>query len=156
MKIEFTLNNEFKSINVDPAQRLLDLLREDFGLTSVKEGCGEGECGACIVLMDGRAVNSCLIPAGNIIGKSIVTLEGFRKTAHYKMIEKCFLDAGSVQCGFCTPGFVMATESLLNENPHPTDEEIKAGLSGNLCRCTGYNMIIDGVKLAAKRGNGLW
>ncbi|RKY58801.1 MAG: (2Fe-2S)-binding protein [Candidatus Neomarinimicrobiota bacterium] len=156
MKIEFTLNNEFKSINVDPAQRLLDLLREDFGLTSVKEGCGEGECGACIVLMDGRAVNSCLIPAGNIIGKSIVTLEGFRKTARYKMIEKCFLDAGSVQCGFCTPGFVMATESLLNENPHPTDEEIKAGLSGNLCRCTGYNMIIDGVKLAAKRGNGLW
>jgi len=156
MKIEFTLNNEFKSINVDPARRLLDLLRGDFGLTSVKEGCGEGECGACIVLMDGRAVNSCLIPAGNIIGKSIVTLEGFRKTVRYKMIEKCFLEAGSVQCGFCTPGFVMATESLLNENPHPTDEEIKAGLSGNLCRCTGYNMIIDGVKLAAKRGNGLW
>jgi len=156
MKIEFILNNEQKVIDVDPARRLLDILREDFGLTSVKEGCGEGECGACVVLMDGRAVNSCLVPAGNIVGKSILTLEGYKKTKRYKIIEECFLEAGSVQCGFCTPGFVMATESLLNENPHPTEEEIKAGLSGNLCRCTGYNMIIAGVKLAIERGEGLW
>jgi len=156
MKIDFILNNEIQSVKVDPARRLLDLLREDFELTSVKEGCGEGECGACVVLMDGRAVNSCLVPAGNIVGKSIVTLEGFKQTERYKMIEKCFLEAGSVQCGFCTPGFVMATESLLNENPHPSEKEIKEGLSGNLCRCTGYNMIIDGVKLAAERGSGLW
>lgn len=156
MKIEFILNNEQKVIDVDPARRLLDILREDFGLTSVKEGCGEGECGACVVLMDSRAVNSCLVPAGNIVGKSILTLEGYKKTERYKIIEECFLKAGSVQCGFCTPGFVMATESLLNENPHPTEEEIKAGLSGNLCRCTGYNMIIAGVKLAIERGEGLW
>jgi len=156
MKIEFILNDQPQSINVHPARRLLDLLREDFGLTSVKEGCGEGECGACVVLMDGRAVNSCLVPAGNIIGKSIVTLESFKKTKRYKMIESCFLEAGSVQCGFCTPGIVMATESLLTENPHPTDEEIKEGLSGNLCRCTGYNMIFKGIHLAVERGKGLW
>jgi len=142
MKIEFILNDETKTVEVDPVRRLLDILREDFGLTSVKEGCGEGECGACVVLMDGKAVNSCLVPAGNIFGKRIVTLEGFRKTRRYKIIEESFLEAGSVQCGFCTPGFVMATESLLNENPHPTDKELKEGLSGNLCRCTGYKIII--------------
>ena len=156
MKIEFILNTQAQSINVHPARRLLDLLREDFGLTSVKEGCGEGECGACVVLMNGKAVNSCLVPAGNIIGKTIVTLESFKKTERYKMIGSCFLEAGSVQCGFCTPGIVMATESLLNGNPHPSDQEIKEGLSGNLCRCTGYNMIFKGIHLAAERGNGLW
>jgi len=156
MKIEFVLNNKSQIIEVDPARRLLDILREDFGLTGVKEGCGEGECGACVVLMDGKAVNSCLVPAGNIVGKSIVTLESFKKTERYKMIESCFLEAGSVQCGFCTPGIVMATESLLNENPNPTEKEIKEGLSGNLCRCTGYNMIFKGIHLAAKRGKGLW
>ncbi len=156
MKIEFILNDETQIIDINPVRRLLDILREDFGLTSVKEGCGEGECGACVVLMDGKAVNSCLVPAGNIVGKHIVTLEGFRKTRRYKIIEESFIAAGSVQCGFCTPGFVMASESLLNENPHPTDEEIKESLSGNLCRCTGYNMIIEGVKMAAERGEGLW
>ncbi|MBN2601890.1 MAG: (2Fe-2S)-binding protein [Candidatus Marinimicrobia bacterium] len=156
MKIEFILNDKPQTIDVHPARRLLDLLREDFGLTSVKEGCGEGECGACVVLMNGKAVNSCLVPAGNIIGNSIQTLEGFKTTERYKVIEKCFLEAGSVQCGFCTPGIVMATESLLSENPHPTDDEIKESLSGNLCRCTGYNMIFKGIRLAAERGKGLW
>ena len=156
MKIEFILNDKAQTIDVHPARRLLDLLREDFGLTSVKEGCGEGECGACVVLMNGKAVNSCLVPAGNIIGNSIQTLEGFKTTERYKVIEKCFLEAGSVQCGFCTPGIVMATESLLNENPNPTDKEIKEGLAGNLCRCTGYNMIFKGIRLAAERGKGLW
>ncbi|MDO9548206.1 MAG: (2Fe-2S)-binding protein [Candidatus Marinimicrobia bacterium] len=156
MKVEFILNDEPRIIDVPPARRLLDLLREDFGLSSVKEGCGEGECGACVVLMDGKAVNSCLVPAGNIVGKSIVTLEVFKKTKRYNIIETCFLEAGSVQCGFCTPGIVMATESLLSENPHPTDDEIKEGLSGNLCRCTGYNMIFKGIHLAAERGTGLW
>ena len=156
MKIEFTLNNVKRNIDIEPAYRLLDLLREDFGLTSVKEGCGEGECGACVVLMNGRAVNSCMIPAGSIVGKSIITLEEFCKTKRFKAIEEGFMEAGSVQCGFCTPGFVMATESLLNTNSNPTDEEIKEGLSGNLCRCTGYNMIIDGIKLAIKKGEGLW
>lgn len=103
MKIEFVLNEKKQVIQVDPVSRLLDILREDFKLTSVKEGCGEGECGACVVLMDGKAVNSCLIPAGNIEGRHISTLEGFCKTERYKIIEESFLKSGSVQCGFCTP-----------------------------------------------------
>ncbi len=156
MIIEFRLNHEKRTIDIDPSARMLDVLRDDFGLTSVKEGCGEGECGACVILVDGRAMNSCILPAGAVCGKSVVTLEGFKHTKRYRAIENGFLKAGSVQCGFCTPGFVMATESLLNENPHPTDEEIKDGLSGNLCRCTGYNMIIQGVRLAIKEGEGLW
>ena len=156
MKIEFYLNNDLQEIDVDPAYRLLDLLRDDFRLTSVKEGCGEGECGACVVLMNGRAVNSCMVPVGSIFGKHIITLEEFKKTDRFEAIEKGFIEAGSVQCGFCTPGFIISTESLLNQNPNPTDEEIKDGLSGNLCRCTGYNMIIKGVKLAIKNGEGLW
>ncbi|MBU4445107.1 (2Fe-2S)-binding protein [bacterium] len=156
MKIEFVLNDKKQVIQVDPASRLLDILRDDFELTSVKEGCGEGECGVCVVLMDGKAVNSCLIPVGNIEGRHIVTMESFRKTERYKVIEESFLEAGAVQCGFCTPGIVMSTESLLRENPRPNEEEIKEALSGNLCRCTGYNMIIKGVKLSAARGKGLW
>lgn len=156
MKIEFTLNNEKKQIDVEPNARLLDVLRDDLGMKSVKEGCGEGECGACVILVDGRTMNSCMLPAGAIIGKSVVTLEGFKHTERYKVIEAGFLKAGSVQCGFCTPGFIISTESLLNQNPNPTDEEIKEGLSGNLCRCTGYNMIIKGVRLAIEKGAGLW
>ena len=156
MKIEFILNEKKQVIQVDPASRLLDILRDDFELTSVKEGCGEGECGACVVLMDGKAVNSCLIPVGNIESRHIVTMESFRKTERYKVIEESFLKAGSVQCGFCTPGIVMSIESLLRENPRPDEEEIKEALSGNLCRCTGYNMIFEGIKLAAERGKGLW
>lgn len=156
MKIEFILNDKPQIIDVDPVRRLLDILRGDFELTSVKEGCGEGECGACVVLMDGKAVNSCLIPAGNIEGRRILTLEGFCKTERYKIIEESFLKAGSVQCGFCTPGMVMSTEALLRENPQPDEKEIKEALSGNLCRCTGYNMIFEGIKLAAARGKGLW
>jgi aerobic-type carbon monoxide dehydrogenase small subunit (CoxS/CutS family) len=156
MKIEFILNNMKTEIDVEASARLLDILRDDLGLKSVKEGCGEGECGACVILVNGRAMNSCMLPAGAIMGKSVVTLEGFKQTERYKAIEAGFLKAGSVQCGFCTPGFVMATESLLNQNPNPTDAEIKEGLSGNLCRCTGYNMIIKGVRLAMEIGGGLW
>lgn len=149
MTINFILNGESKQIDVPAQRRLLDILREDFRLTSVKEGCGEGECGACVVLMNGKAVNSCLVPAANIFGKEILTVEGFRSSENYKIIEQAYIDAGSVQCGFCTPGFVMSTESLLRENPTPDETEIKEALSGNLCRCTGYNMIIDAVKSAA-------
>ena len=148
MKIEFQLNNKNEEIDVNPSRRLLDILRDDFGLKSVKEGCGEGECGACIILLDGKAVNSCLIPAGMITGKSILTLEEFKKTKKYKVIEESFLEAGSVQCGFCTAGMVMSTAGLLNVNPNPNENEIKEALSGNLCRCTGYQMIIEGVELA--------
>ena len=132
------------------------MLREKFGLTGVKEGCGEGECGACAVLLDGRLVHSCLVPLANVIGKEVITIEGLKNTKEYKIIEEALLDAGSVQCGFCTPGFVMAIYALLKSNPQPDDEEIRKGISGNLCRCTGYQMIIDGIKLAAKRGERLW
>ena len=156
MKIEFEINGTQKFMDIDPSRRLLDLLREDLELTSVKEGCGQGECGACIVLMDDKAVNSCLIPAANIHGKRITTVEGLRPTEQYKTIEQAFLDAGSVQCGFCTPGMVISAEALLRKNPNPNQDEIKEALEGNLCRCTGYNMIIEGVKLAAERGQGLW
>jgi len=152
MKIEFILNGETQTIEVHPARRLLDILREDFHLTAVKEGCGEGECGACVVLMDGKAVNSCLIPAGYLEGKSILTPEGFKKTPRGQILEEAFIEAGAVQCGFCTPGFIMAVESLLNENPNPTDAQIREGLSGNLCRCTGYQMIFKAVRLAVEKG----
>ncbi|MCK4420165.1 (2Fe-2S)-binding protein [candidate division WOR-3 bacterium] len=151
MRIEFTLNSESVSIDTEPQRRLLDILREDFRLISVKEGCGEGECGACIILLDGKAVNSCLIPAGRIKGSEVITLEGYRETERFRILMESFEDAGAVQCGFCTPGIIMTVESLLRENSNPTEEEIKKALSGNLCRCTGYSMIVDGVVRAVKK-----
>ena len=154
MTLSFTLNNTPVTVETDPLTRLLDLLRDDFGLTSVKEGCGEGECGACAVMVDGRVVNSCITPAAVVAGASVLTVDGIRETEQYRVIEKAFADAGGVQCGFCTPGFVMATCAMLNENERPTELEIRHGLSGNLCRCTGYNMIVDAVRLASERLHG--
>jgi carbon-monoxide dehydrogenase small subunit len=155
-KINFKLNGELKEIDTDLNRRLLDVLRDDFSLTGPKEGCGEGECGACAVLMDHEIVNSCSVPLANVFDKEIVTIEGFSKTKRYEVIKDAFATMGGVQCGFCTPGMIIATESLLNKNPHPTDLEIKIGLSGNLCRCTGYNLIIKAIKKAASEGEGLW
>ena len=155
-EIKFTINNKEITVEKNPTLRLLDVLRDDFGFTGVKEGCGEGECGACSVLVNGEVVNSCLMPIGNAIGKKIVTIEEFSKTKRYQVLHKAYEDEGAVQCGFCIPGMIIASESLLNKNPHPTDEEIRDALSGNLCRCTGYNMIVKAVLLAAKRGDGLW
>jgi len=155
-EIKFTLNSMEIIVDKDPAMRLLDVLRDDFGLVGVKEGCGEGECGACSVLVNGEVVSSCLMPVGNAIGKNIVTIEGFAKTKRYQVLHQAYEDEGAVQCGFCIPGMIIASESLLNKNPSPTDEEIRDALSGNLCRCTGYNMIVKAVLLAAKRGDGLW
>ncbi len=154
--IQFSLNGTSISVDCDLSERLLDFLRSKSGKTGVKEGCGEGECGACAVLMNGKIVNSCMVPLANVAYKDIVTIEGFAKTERFKILERAFSETGGVQCGFCTPGMIIASESLLNINPHPSDEVIKIGLSGNLCRCTGYNMIIDAVKLAAKLGDGLW
>ena len=154
-KINFKLNDQLIEIETNPNRRLLDVLREDFSLTGPKEGCGEGECGACAVLMNHEIVNSCSVPLANVIGKEIITIEGFSKTKRYEVIKDAFAKTGGVQCGFCTPGMIIATESLLNKNPHPSDFEIKIGLSGNLCRCTGYNLIIEAVKEAAKAGEGL-
>ena len=155
-KIRFVLNFEDVNISVDPLKRLIDVLREDFNLTGVKEGCGEGECGACSVLIDGDLVNSCIYPAGRIDGREVITIEGFQETSRYQVLKESFEEAGAVQCGFCTTGMIMAAESLLRKHPHPKEEEIRMGISGNLCRCTGYNMIIDAIKIASKRGEGLW
>ncbi len=155
-EIRFILNRKEITVQVPGTRRLLDLLRDDLQLTASKEGCGEGECGACSVLKDGRVVNSCMIPAAALEGCEIMTLEGLRETEQGKCIVDAFSDTGAVQCGFCTPGMVMAAASLLAENPRPTADEIRIGLSGNLCRCTGYDMIVDGVLLAAEKGEGLW
>ncbi|MCD6132305.1 MAG: (2Fe-2S)-binding protein [Candidatus Hydrothermae bacterium] len=156
MKIRFVLNHKEVEIDVDPLKRLLDVLREDFALKGVKEGCGEGECGACAVLVNGKLMNSCLIPVAQVDGKEVLTIEGYKNTKKYKIIEEAFLEAGAVQCGFCTPGMVMAIEALLSQNPSPEESDVREALSGNLCRCTGYNMIVDAVLLAARKGKGLW
>jgi carbon-monoxide dehydrogenase small subunit len=155
-KIKFILNNQSQEIDTDLNRRLLDVLRNDFNLTGPKEGCGEGECGACAVLLNGRIVNSCSVPLANVVGKEIISIEGFSQTKRYEIIKGAFAEMGGVQCGFCTPGMIIATESLLSHNPHPTVDEIKIGLSGNLCRCTGYNLIVKAIQQAAKKGDGLW
>ncbi len=152
----FILNGEAVVSKGDPRTRLLDVLREEFLLTGTKCGCGEGECGACSVLMDGALVVSCLMPLGNVEGKTIVTIEGFRQTTQYAALERAFGKCGAVQCGFCTPGMILASEALLSRVPHPTEAQIREGLSGNLCRCTGYGMIIEAVHCASEEGKGLW
>lgn len=155
-KMDFILNNRPVSVEADPLKRLLDVLREDFGLAGVKEGCGEGECGACAVLVDGRLVNSCLTPLAAVEGKQVTTIEGLTGTDSFRMLEKCFADAGAVQCGFCIPGMIMAAEALLRQDPHPAEYTIREAVSGNLCRCTGYNAIIEAIQAAAEKGDGLW
>ncbi len=154
--IKFSLDFNEIEISSNPLKRLLDVLREDFNITGVKEGCSQGECGACAVLIDGLLVNSCMYPIGKVDGKHVITIEGLRRTNKYKILEESFIEAGAVQCGFCTPGLMIATTALLNENPNPTEKQIREGISGNLCRCTGYNMIIDAIKIASKRGEGVW
>lgn len=154
--VKFTLNDKEVTYEGPLTRRLLDVLREEFTLTGPKEGCGEGECGACSVLIEGKIVNSCLQPIGNVNGLNIVTIEGFSKTKRYEVIAKAFEDEGAVQCGFCTPGMIIASESLLNSNPHPSEYEIREGLSGNLCRCTGYNAIVTVVTKLGERDDGLW
>jgi carbon-monoxide dehydrogenase small subunit len=154
--IKFKLNGKDIILDLDPSMRFLDVLRNHFGLTGPKEGCGEGECGACAVLLDGHIVHSCCLPLANVNGKEITTIEGFAKTKRYQILANAMLEEGGSQCGICTPGMMIAAESLLNQNPKPTEDEIRIGLSGNLCRCTGYNMIVKAVKTASKKGDGLW
>jgi carbon-monoxide dehydrogenase small subunit len=160
VKIELTVNGKLLALDTDPLRRLLDVLREDCGLTGVKEGCGEGECGACAVLVGGRLVNSCLLPVGYLADANaeVLTIEGYRllRSERFTVLEAAFREAGSVQCGFCTPGIIMAAEALLDVNPDPTAAEIREGLAGNLCRCTGYQMIVEGILIAARKGAGLW
>ena len=147
--IKFTLNGQAIALTASPLRRLLDVLREDLGLTGTKEGCGEGECGACAVLLDGRLVNACLVAVAALPGRRVTTIEGLRELPGFAVLAAAFAQAGAVQCGFCTPGMLMAAYALLGENPTPHPEEIRAYLSGNLCRCTGYEMIIQAILLAA-------
>lgn len=148
--IKFVLNGKHMEIDTDPNKRLLDLLREDCGCKSVKEGCAEGECGACTVIRNGYAVTSCCILAGQIEGDTIITTEGLAVDGELDKLQKAFMESGAVQCGFCTPGMLMSAKALLMHNQNPTEEEIKVAMSGNLCRCTGYTKIIEAVKMAAE------
>lgn len=151
MKVRFRLNGRDVKVDVPPGRRLLDLLREDLGLTGTKEGCGEGECGACTVVVDGQPRLACLTAAIQVDGKEVLTIEGLAQSGALHPLQQAFIEAGGVQCGFCTPGIIMAAYALLSQNPHPTREEVRAWLSGNLCRCTGYEQIVEAVLLAAQR-----
>ncbi|WIV11978.1 (2Fe-2S)-binding protein [Proteiniborus sp. MB09-C3] len=148
VKISFNLNYEDVTVEIDPNKRLIDMLREDFKLTSVKEGCSEGECGACTVIVDSKAVTSCIMLAPQVQGSSVITLEGLSKNGELDKLQRAFIDAGAVQCGFCTPGMILSAKALFMKNPNPAREEIKKAMSGNICRCTGYKKIIDAVEIA--------
>lgn|SRR5699024_8352589 len=144
-QITFTLNSEKVSHEVEPNKTLLKILREDFDLTGAKEGCGQGECGACTILLDGRPVNACLLLAVEAHGKEIMTIEGLSSGIELDELQTAFIESGGLQCGYCTPGMIMATKGLLIKNPHPTEEEVKESISGNLCRCTGYKKIVEAI-----------
>jgi len=150
-ELSVTVNGELKTVRAHPMERLLDVLRQQLGLTGAKEGCGEGECGSCSVLMDGALVNSCLIPVLQARGASIVTIEGVAEGPRLHELQQTFLECGGAQCGICTPGMILAAAHLLYKRPAPTVEEIREGLSGNLCRCTGYMQIFEAVAEAARR-----
>lgn len=152
MKIELIINGEKRQAEVDASCRLIDLLRDKFGLISVREGCGVGECGACTVLLNGEPVCSCLTPAVQARGMAVITIEGLEKNGEMDILQKAFLDSDAVQCGFCTPGMILTAKALLMKKPLPDREEIKKALAGNICRCTGYLPIINAVEKAAKAG----
>ena len=148
--LKFTLNGEATEVSIDPNARLLDVLREDLDLTGTKEGCGVGECGACTVIINGDAADSCLVLAASVAGKEVTTIEGLSKDGHINALQQAVLDHHALQCGFCTPGFVMSAKALMDKYPDPTREEIKVAISGNLCRCTGYQQLIDAFEDAKK------
>lgn len=148
--IRLNVNGEIYEKRVDVAVTLAEFLRDDLGLTGTKIGCNEGECGACTVIYNGKPVNSCLVTAAETDGGEVLTIEGLAGEELHPL-QQAFLDAGAVQCGFCTPGMIMSAKAILDQNPHPTREYIRKNMEGNICRCTGYNRIIDGIMLAAER-----
>ena len=155
-EIKFKLNGQEVSFVGSPLARLIDVIRENFNLLGSKEGCSEGECGACSVLRNGKLVTSCIITVGAIAGDEIITIEGLRDTAQGKCLVDSFAEGGAVQCGFCIPGMVLAAQALLLSNPKPTEQDVRIAISGNICRCTGYDLIVESILLAAKKGAGLW
>lgn len=154
MIIDFIVNDKAYSIDAEPDMRLIDVLRYKLGLTGVKEGCGEGECGACTIIMNGEAVNSCLVMAVQARGKKIITIEGLEKNGELDPLQKAFIENGAVQCGYCTPGMIMSAKALLLKNPNPTEEEIREAIAGNICRCTGYNNIVKAIKSVSNNNDG--
>ncbi|QGP91217.1 Nicotinate dehydrogenase small FeS subunit [Neomoorella glycerini] len=155
IELEFFLNGEPVKVNVNPATSLLTVLRDYLGLTGTKKGCGRGECGACTVILDGQAVNSCLLPAVKVRGRRVETIEGLARGEQLHPLQQAFIKAGAVQCGFCTPGMIMAAKALLDHNPRPTRDEIKEAISGNICRCTGYVKIEEAIMQAARGTGGI-
>ena len=149
MRIQLQINGVILELDSPPMKRLLDVLREDLRLTGTKEGCGEGECGACSVIVDGEVINSCLVPVCQVNGSTILTVEGLARDGRLDPLQQAFLECGGAQCGICTPGMLIAARALLDENAHPTRDEIKEAIAGNLCRCTGYLKIIDAIEQAA-------
>lgn len=151
MSVTLTVNGSLLTLEAPPAARLLDVLREALGLTGTKEGCGEGECGACTVLLDGVPVNSCLVALGQCAGREVTTVEGLGDTKHLTPLQEAMVTEGGAQCGICTPGMLLSAEALLRERPQPTDPEIREAIAGNVCRCTGYQRIVNAVNEAAKK-----
>ena len=154
MRLNFYVNESPVSLEVEPQRRLLDILREDLGLTGTKEGCSEGECGACTVIVDGEAVHSCLTLAAQLQGRHVTTIEGLEQNGELDILQTCFIEEIAIQCGFCTTGMIMSAKALLLHNPSPTPEEIRTALSGNLCRCSGYVQIVSAVSRAAREMGG--
>jgi carbon-monoxide dehydrogenase small subunit len=151
LEIHFILNGQKQTLNTAAGRTLLEVLREDFRLTGAKDACGgEGECGACTVLLDNAPVNACLVLISQVEGRSVVTIEGLSRPGKLHPIQSAFIEAGAIQCGYCTPGMVLAAKALLDRTPRPSEEEIRAALAGNLCRCTGYTKIVAAVRLAAQ------
>ena len=154
MLLEFTVNGVGRSLDIDPALRLIDVLRDHLDLTGTKEGCGEGECGACTVIMAGRAVNSCLVLALQAQDQEVVTIEGLAQDGRMDALQQAFIDEGAIQCGFCSPGMLMSSKALLLKTPQPSEAQIRTAIAGNLCRCTGYEKIVKAVQTVARRDGG--
>jgi len=144
-RVRFRVNGQDQEVLIDPRDTILDTLRLNLGLTGTKEGCGRGNCGSCTVLINGKAVNSCLVFAVEVQGQEIITIEGLQQGGRLHPLQQAFIDEGAVQCGFCTPGVIMAAKAFLNSNPHPSEIEVRQAIAGNLCRCTGYDKIVRAI-----------